>query len=314
MKIALVVDKSQSYLDFQRDRILEKWGVEESESVKSFSEVGEATIFGDPPSSIIFVSDINTIKKLVEDLTKAQQNNILDSRLEQGLVITTTVARVSTKKLESFIKEVDGIIVFAKENSKDKTSVTDKLLNETFLNKEVKSFLSNYIGDDYDTLISLLRNISVLSQKQQSKLDVDDIFIRLPQAPGSVPPWEIEKSLMSGNANETIELYRRISQHSHYLVVLSILKNKIQLSWRISSLLNIDPSMSVANIASSLSVPNNYPFKLALESAKKIGYTKLEYCLSVLADTEAKVKGGSSADGNVIMEIALMKILSKLRR
>lgn len=313
MKIALIVDKSQPYLDFQRDRIFTQWNVDDFDHVKSFSEVGEATIFGEPPASAIFLNDINSVKKIYEDLAQAEKSNILESRLSQGLIMTTTVARVSTKKLESFIKDNGGIVVFAKENSKDKTNVTDKLLNETSLNREVKKFLSEYIGDDYETLVSLLRNISVLSPKQQNKLEVEDMFIRLPQSPGSVAPWEIEKPLMSGDANSTIELYRRISQHSHYLVVLSILKNKIQLSWRIASLLSIDSRMSLADSASALGVANNYPFKLATENAKKLGLNKLEYCLSVIADTEADVKGGSSADGNVIMEITLMKILNKLR-
>lgn len=313
-KLALVIDKSLPYLDYQRDQITEEWGSEEVESVKNFSEVGEATIFGSPPTATLFLNDINSVKKLLEDLEKAETVGNLSSRLSEGMVITTTVARNSTKKLEALVERVGGKIVMAKANSKDKTNVTDKLLDETSLNREVKRFLSEYIGDDYETLLSLLRNISSLTSRQQNGLEVEDMFIRLPQSPGSVAPWEIEKPLMSGNADETIKLYRRITKHSHFLVLLSILKNKIQLSWRIASMLQIDPRSSLQELSASLGVANNYPFKLSHGTAKSLGFETLSYCLQVIAEAEMKVKGGSSADPDVTMEIALMKICAKMRR
>lgn len=314
MKIALIIDKSRPYLDFQRDKILSDWKIDEYELVKSFSEVGEATIFGIPPTSEMFIEDTNGIKKLLNDLEQASSNGTLNSRLEQGLVVKTTVARVSTKKLESFIKDNGGIVVFAKENAKDKTKVSDKMLSQTGLNNKVKDFLSDYIGDDYETLITILRSIDVLSHKQQYALQVDDMFIRLPQPPGAIPPWEIEKPIMAGDANKTIEMYRRITQHSHYLVIVSILKNKLQLAWKIASLMSVQPNMSMANLANALNTPNNYPFKLSYNTAKDFGQKNLESCLKILLEAESNVKGNSNADGNVIIEIALMNIVSKLRR
>lgn len=313
-KIAIIIDKSQSYLDLQRDNVLKSWEPEETQHVKSFAEVGEATIFGDPPTSIMSITELSALKKLLADMLLIQKEGKLESRLEYGLVITTTIARVSTKKLEALIEEIGGTVVFAKVNAKDKTSVTQKMLNETSLNNEVKKFLTEYIRDDYDVLISIVRSISTLHPKQQVRLTVDDIFIRLPQAPGSIPPWEIEKPLMAGDSKQTIELYRRITKHAHQLVVLSILKNKFQLSWRIASLLSISPRMTLSDVAEALSIPNNYPTKLAFESARKVGLDKMTDCLTMLADTERKLKGGSSADGNVIMEIALINIVSRIRR
>ena len=228
-KITLVIDKSQSYLDFQKSETLNSWGttVDEVQYVDNLGKVGEVSLFGDPPPSVMVITEIDKIKTLVTAIEKAEEEDTFKSRLISGLVILTTVARVSTKKLEAAIIRNSGNIVFAKANSKDKSNIAEKLMADLYVRNDVKKFIVDYAGDDYESIIAVVKNLSTLPRKAQQMVNIEDMYIRMPQAPGSVPPWDIEKPLMSGNVEETIKIFRRIIKHSHYLVVLSILKNKI---------------------------------------------------------------------------------------
>lgn len=315
MYFAIITDKSKSYRDFQKDFLLKKWGKNDVEyrEVSSLSEVGESTIFGDAPLSLMSLDETTQVKTLLANVQKIP-TDILKKKFDSGFIILSSLARNSTKKLEQFITDVGGEVIAAKGNSRDKSNISSKLLSSLSLPKNVKNFMEEYSGDDYDTLISLIRSVSEIPEKQQSRLTIDDIIIRMPQAPGSIPPWEIEKPLMSGDLNETINLYRRIINHSHYLVVLSILKNKILLAYRISALFEIYGKMDTAKVSAYLNVANNYPLKLAVGTVKDLGPDALEKLLIVLLETEAQVKGGSSADSNVVVEIGLARMVEIIRR
>lgn len=321
MKLALIIDKSQSYIDFQKDKIIEDWGINAAsvELVQSLSEVGEMTLFGDTPTAVINSSDLNSFKDLstsVENLVKSKTPDQISEKFSHGLVITTTVARVSTKKLEKIVTDLGGSIILSKENAKDKTNPVVSLLQPLNLLPEVKKFIQDYAGDNYDMVLSVVRTISEIPEKSQKLISIDDILMRIPQAPGSIPPWEIEKPFMSGNIPELITMYRRIVTHSHGLVVVSILKNKITTSYKISSMIDDyreekGTTPNVAEISKLLSIPNNYPTKLSYESAKKIGFSKLSRIVELFYKLEANLKGGSNVDTNTLVEIELMRI-SKL--
>lgn len=314
-KLAVIIDKSDSYISFQKSNVLKQWGIDEAEveTIDSFGRVGEETIFGDAPAAVMSVNVLDSWKKLFKDMEKSQQNDELKAKVQHGFIITTNLARNSTKKLEELVKSLGGEVVVAKESAKDKTNVAAKMISVLSLSSEANSFLLDYAADDYDSLIPVIQSLSEVPVTQQKKISIEDLLIRLPRPPGSIPPWEIEKPLFAGNADETIKTYRRIVNHNHYLVVLSILKNKIVLAWRISALLENNPRMSESQISAALGVPNNYPFKLSFGTAKKVGFEKMSGVLQIIADTESQVKGGSSASSSVIMEIALMKILGKLK-
>lgn len=312
-KIALIIDKSLSYLDFQKGRLLSEWGVklENTKIVNSLSQVGTQTIFEESLTSIIFVEQLEQLKKLLKEIEQSVKNNTFNDKVENGLIIMTTVPRVSTKKLEKIIIDFDGEVIYAKENSKDK-NVVDKILSDLFISRSVKDFIKDYISDDYDNVISLVRSLSNLSDKQQGRVTVEDIYVRMPKAPGSIPPWEIEKSLFNKNVNEMVKTFRRINYHSHYLVTLSIVKNKVYQAYKISSLLMCYPGLSDKEISSSLNMTNNYPLKLAIGNAKKWGYLKTQRILEIILDVENKVKGGSSSDPVTEIELAFIKIIDEL--
>lgn len=312
-RITLIIDKSQSYLDFQKSEVLKEWSdIEEVQYVTDISSVGQLSLFGDTPASVIQLKDIDAVKKTLAALEQEEKNNTLAKKTQSGIILLTTVARVSTKKLEALIERNNGQVVLAKTSAKDKTNVSSKLLSELNLKTDVRNFLIEYAGDDYDNIISAAKALSTLSKTAQNKITIEDMYLRMPQSPGSVPPWEIERPLMAGNVEETIKSYRRITQNAHLLVILSILKNKITLSYRIAAVMSNNPSYSADNVAKALNVANNYPFKLSSQVAQKHGLKKMEWILMELLETEAKVKGGSSTDDNVTMELSLAKIANRM--
>lgn len=308
--IALILDKSVPYLDFQKNMILEQWGkpLEETEVFDNFSAIGETTIFGDAPTAIVYLSDVDKTKKMVSFLQDYEKDTLHD-----GLIICCSVARNSTKKLEAEISRLHGTIHTAKENSKDKTNIAEKMLDSLSISRDIKQFLISYAGDDYDTLIPLIKTISKTSDRQQSRMTLEDMLIRIPHSPGSIPPWEIEKPLWNMNSNDTIETYRRIIHHAHYLVVVSILKNKIVSMWKIASLLDIEPRLSIQDVSNKLHTPNNYPLKISYDKAKKIGYEKLQNIVEIIALLESQLKGGSQAEADILVELTLIKIINILK-
>lgn len=314
MKLALILDKSSAFRDFQRASILKQWQSDtDVQRVNSLDEVGQETIFGNPPTAVMELDDISTVKKLVKDLESYSKNE-LNHKLRYGLVLVSGANRNSTKKLEQIVNHLGGRVILAKESSKDKSSVTTKLLSNLSLGRSEKRFLEDYVADDYDSLLSLLRSLETLTPKQQSMITVADLMIRLPQPPGSIPPWEIEKPLMQGDVPETISVYRRIILHSHPLVVLSVLRNKIQLMWRIAALEHFHGITDRAQLSAVLSVSNSYALKLAQNMSRQLGLDVCQKLTELIAQAETDLKGGSQADNSVTMELLLVQIAKQVRK
>lgn len=315
LKLALVIDKSKSYTDFQKERILKDWGVLPSElkNVTGLSQVGGFTLFGKSPTALMVISDTDEVKVLVKAFEEIQQASTIESSIGEGLIIMTSVARTSTKKLETLIAALGGEVVIAKPGAKDGMSTGEKLINDLGFTREVKNYLLAYVGDDYEALIPIARSLSEIPKDQHKRITIEDIYIRLPKAPGSVPPWEIEKPLFGGDISKTLEVFRRIHQNSDLLVVLFVLKNKMTLAYRAGAMIESNPRITSVEVADALGVTDNYPLKLAMGQHKRYGLEKLEKLAQLLADTERKVKGGSAMRGDVTMEVMLVEFQNILR-
>lgn len=82
MKMALIIDKSESYIGFERTNVFKKWSVNESEveKVESLGRVGEETIFGEVYPSYMSVNSLDQWKKLVADVEKLLKNDKLEAQ------------------------------------------------------------------------------------------------------------------------------------------------------------------------------------------------------------------------------------------
>lgn len=309
--IVLIVEKSLAYVDYVKVKYLDKWGcpVGEVKNIEKLDEAGGQTLFGDSVPSIITVSTPAQVKSLVKDLETAVKKDELDSYSNSGLIIVANIARVSTKKLEKIVADSGGVVEVIEKNE----NIAKKLLSSIKVSKEVKQFLTDYVGDNYETLIPVVKALQKSSVEVQRKVSVEAVYLRLPKQPGAVPPWEVENALMKNDFNEVVEVFRRVDRSSSFLVVLSMLKNKFMIAYRIAALLDENPGMKDSDITKILGIANNYYYKKIKEISVKYGVKKLEEIVQLLTETEANVKGGVNLPGALQMEITLIKLNKLLK-
>lgn len=307
--IYVIVDSSDAWINDQVSRVFEKEnkeGAYSKEYIESLSLIGQDNLFGVPVINVISLKDVNSVKSFVsewESLSTEQKSDIAESTL----IVATNANRNSTRKLEG-IGNKFGEVILSKQNSKDKTSPALKMLEETNLSKSVKDYILGRVGDDYDQAIPVIRNIEKVPPEMQKKIQIEDIALRMPLPPGAVPPWEIEKHILSGDTGKAIEVSRRINDHSHPLVMVSIMKNKYSLMLKIAAILKSEGNINKSIVASKLDTPDNYPFKLAYDAAKRLGFDKIAKASTVLHDTEESLKGGSKSPAEEIVDVAIVEL------
>lgn len=313
--LALIIDKSEAFISFQKDQILADWKSDPAATkhIERLNQAGGGTLFGGGITSLLLVEDAEAVKQLVTDLEAEEQAGSIASRVSSGLLITSSVARTSTKKLEALVAKLDGQVVITAVPKGEKGTVAEKLVEGLNLNRDTKSFLLAYVGDDYEAVIPLVKTIGSLAPEQQCKITEEDLFLRMPQPPGSRPPWEVEKPLMRGDIGGTIDVYRRVAEHSHFLVVMKLLNNKFQSSYRVSALLTANPRMNDEALAEASGVTSKTLW-LHKNNHKSLGLAKLQTAVELLVKTEAQVKGGSRADGKVLVELLLVRLAILFKR
>lgn len=313
LPIALIIDKSDAFINFQKDDFLEAWQVkpEEMKQVNRVGEAGGASLFGGTTAAILVLEDIDSVKQSVNDFVALEKAGTLTGKVSKGLLIVTGVARNSTKKLEAFVEKHGGSVVTSAPAKGTKISTVEHLLSPLNLNRSAKNFIVSYVGDDYEAVIPLVKTLSNLTSEQQFNVSEQDIYVRFPQAPGSVPPWNLEKPIMRGDVNEVIDVFRRVSQHSHFLVVLAVLRNKFTVGYKVSVLLDANPR-TPDEVLVEASGSNPRSLWAMKKFHKDHGTEKLEKALLEIARTEAKVKGESAAPPLPTMELMLVRLANIL--
>lgn len=313
VKIALIVDKSDAYIHFMIERILKEWGVVKADlrTVTSLSSVGAPTLFGDSPTSLYPLSTPEDIKKFNEDYAGIPTETLYNT-FEAGLIVTTTVARTSTKKLEDNLKKI-GATLYIPPGTGDEHLVI-KLINQMGLTRPVKDFLISYVGTEYDALIPLVDSLSSLPKEQHSRITEEDILIRFTQEKGDVAGWLIEKPLLAGNIPEAIDVLRRVNRGRSFLIILATLKNKFYPAYRAAALLADNPRISDALIVEGLGLSNTKQVYFIKKLASTYGLQVLEKVVLALARTENAVKGGSAAPSMATMEALLVEICLTLKK
>lgn len=313
MKICVILDKSEVYVNFQKNRVLRSWGVpsEDTRNILTLAEAGRSTLFGDAPTSILTLDDVNAVKSFNETIANVDADS-LSGKLDSGLIILTTVPRNSTKKIEAFVKELGGT-VYAPPG-KSEGSIAEKLVSELNVTRSVRDVLISYVGDDYEALIPIVNSLSEIPKQYHTRITEEDIYARFPQAPGAVAPWLIEKPLLAGDTEEVIDIFRRVHLHSHFLVVISILKNKMQLAYRVGSMVQSNPKITDEKIAEILGLKSSGQVRFAKGTARTYGVEKLQQAVLVIARAEAKVKGGSAAPNVAVVETMLVELSLVLRK
>jgi DNA polymerase III delta subunit len=316
LRLVLLLDKSEPWLNYTRKQVLSSWEVDSDDDVtvaENLSVVGTPDLFGETPVCTMSLTEVEQVKSLASDLETLVKDGSLADRMSAGLVIMCSVNRNSTKKLESLVSRNGGRVITTKETSKDRSPAALRMLKSLSIPSDVKSFLVDYAGDDYSLVIPLIEELASVSPRQQRLVTLDKIELRLAKSAGSLTPWQIEKPLLKDNdPDETIKVFRRIVKHSHPLLVLRVLKNKMHLAYRVSALMDAGVT-DLRQIADCLGVANNYPLRLAHDFAKKFGMAQCQWFLEQILDAESKAMGASSADPVVHAEMTLARMCSRMR-
>lgn len=305
-KLILIIERSKVYSDYLKNLYLEEFNVPigEVKEITELNKAGGVTLFGEAPPSVLIASNPTEVKRLVKDIENAVKSGEFEDYRENGLIIIANVNRVSTRKLERLVGEEGGVIDFVPRGE----NITDRLLKSVSISHEVSQFLRDYIGENFENLIPLVKTLRGLPVEEQREYTVESAFLRLPEPPGAVPPWEVENALLRNDADKVIDVLHRIDRSSSYLVILAMLKNKFAIAYRVAALLSQNPSLSDAELAKTLKIPNNFYFKKISEMARYQGLHGITKIVSLLINTEAEVKGRVNISGVDQMEVALLRL------
>ena len=313
MNIGLISSSDAAYLALTKDQLIESWGEKgtPTKEIARLSAAGTRTLLGGVPLSIVRPENSDEVKRLLQELQEAAEAGKLERRIGPGLIVLTSVPKVSLKKLSEFVLEHDG---YSEVNTKtDEKKLGDEMLEESGFNREVRAYLKDWAGDDFEKLVPIIREFSAFPKAKRAKAKIEDIAIRLPTPPGSIPPWDFIDPMFRGDVKKSVELLRRtVSASKTTLVALSILNSNLQNAWRLAELSKCGSLPSDSELK-AMGLPTGFPLVIAKRRAKSLGADKLETMLLIAAEASRKVKTGHKADYLTTVELAVTKIAQLAR-
>lgn len=316
MQFMLIADKSQAYVDMQREMTLDSWGAEPA-AIQKIAHVGEsggATLFGDEPVSILHLEKAEHVHGTVASLEQSVKNNTLDDMIGSGLIITTNVAQQSLKKLNALVEQQGGTVVTPLHVSKDRDSPAAKLLRTLNLRTDVRQVILDYVGDDYDSLIPIVRGLSDIPKNKHRAITVEHMMLRLPQTPGVIPIWEVWNNMERGNLRGAVKAYRRLPSSASMGVVIHI-KNTLGIAYRVAGVLEHNPKTTKDELKVITDVKSTFRLDKITKLAKANTTKRLSRALETVSTTEQRLKGGwpqsMTTETVEIMLVTLQRILRR---
>lgn len=304
MKLALCLDKSEAYLEFMKDAQAKEWDPRKPiKKVDSISSIGGSPLFGGGSMSWFPLKTKEDVASLMDYFSSTDSSKI-SKRFENGVVLTSSIHRNSTRKLEKAVEELGGRLVL--ETDRDKRAVTNRVLSAFPLSDHVRDFAVDYIADDYDLSLPLSSYLSNLSSEEIERLTEDDVFQSLPSAPGSIPPWDVENALLDGNLSLAIELSRRVGSRgsSNPILLLGYLRKKFTQYFEVASSL---PS-SDDDLSQFFGIKKGYSLTFTKKTAKSLGKRRSYSCLEILSRYDSFLKGHSFVNSSILMDMMLLEL------
>lgn len=305
LKIALGYDgESVAYLDLLTSDYVEKWNEGQgSVTLTSLTAFGGRTLFGDCPTLVLNLESKEDVKATLAYLQAKTPEELAD-RFPSGIFIRTQVPIVSIKKLQEHVTSLGGDVMSKKK--KDRQELPSELLKQTNLSSDVKKFLLDFAQGEPEHVVGVVRQVRVLTEKQQAALSVESIIVRLPQDPQAAPPWDIEEPFWRGDTKETLRVAQRICGSTGPLLLLWQLRKTSQMVLDFAGMGGTGgrDRATLAKITDSLP---NYGLVVAERTAKKVGLAKAIRIAEIIADYGQRIKGGSRLDADILMETALVK-------
>lgn len=305
-KIIFIMADSEAYLRDEVLRISKEWGFSKS-NVKTVEDWNPAisrssvSLFGELSMNHLDLSDGNKLKAFVSFLDDKKYKDYLSEEKWYGeaLIITSTHAR-GTKKIETLVEKSGGKV----QKKATPEEMKKILLSRLSLSNENLEFLSAYVGNDYQILVGIVNDLEKLDEEKQKNIGLEELAVRLPSKPGSLPPWEFINPMLEGNAEQAVKLYERSAEGSHVLVTMKLARTKLQLLYRLKliQLSGVWKSQEQAKIIGERNGPNIW---IPAKVAQKLDVSTVEYLAKLALKTEADLKGYSRVDPDTVFRTFL---------
>lgn len=313
MNLYFILNDSEAFLRNEVIKLSKEWGFASTE-VKTIERF-DYSIVNSPPSLFgirsmthLDLTKDADLKAFVKVIDNSKKNNYFnDEWFGAGLIITATNAR-SSKKIENLVSKTGGTVV-KKANAKD---TSNELLGRLKLNNNTLQFIKEYAGENYDMLLSVVNEISKIDEAKQFDLTPDELIVRLPQQPGSIPPWEFVNEMLKGDCDKAIKLYRRTIITSHPLVPLVFARRNMELLYRIS-VLRSQGIWNSKDIAKALDMKNGPAIWNVDNVAKRININTAERLAILTSELDNNMKGGLAVDPELLFSNYIAHVCSLLR-
>lgn len=309
IKLALIIDGSDSVADFRADLLFEKWGTNPKaiKRAEKFADAAKPSLFSTDVATRLYLKNIESIHQMTRVL--AEEKGEPEFIYNGFLMVAPAANRNSTKKLEKLVVDAGGMVIASK--AKDNTSTVETMLTELHLSSDVKSFLKDHTGSSVDKLIPIYRTVHHLTPQQQAGVSVQDILIRISPKAGEIPPWEIEEHLFNKDSTKAIETARRVMANSHPVLVVSVLKNSLTRLHRIRFMLEagITDKKEIMKATGNMS-PGQAGF--LIKRAQRLSLEQTLRISQAIVDCEDNIKGKQPTDAYANIEIMITKIIAVL--
>ncbi len=304
--LVLIIDSSVAFLRSKTKEIYQEWGFTR-DRVKEKSEwqftQSAPSLFGDTLMSHLDLTDKKNLKTFADLISQRKTMEAFTGEwYGNGLIITATNAQ-GTKKIENLVKKSGGRVI-AKAKAKPRKT---ELLKTVSLSTQAKFAVDQFVGEDYELLLSFVDSVKELPVEKQRSLSPEEALTYFPPTPGSVLPWEFLTALTNGNTAQAISLFDRTIVNSHILVPMTLLNSKMQKLFRVKIAM-AEGYTTPAQIAKATGEKAGFELTTLVSLARKVTPIGAERIAKIVTQLESDLKGGSQADGVDLFHIALTQI------
>lgn len=316
-KLTFIMNDSESFL---RDKVLsvaEEWGftpsdIRHTEVWNAAQASSPLSLFGTAKMTHLDLTDKKKLKAFVNAIDNSKKTGDFNNEnwFGVGLIITTLHAQ-GVKKIENLIKANGGTTI--KKEKPD--AMRKKLLDEVSLSKRTREQVEDYVGNDYEMLISPLNEIKKLDKTAQQELSFEDFVVMLPTRPGAIPPWEFVTPMLEGRINEAIDLYDRILSGSHVLQTMWHAKSKVDMMYRLK-MLTVNGVKGTKKQAEVLGERDSPVLYYTGKPAQRLSAEVVEYIAALTYKVEEDIKGGLNVNSDLHFRsyIAKVAVAAKLNK
>jgi len=169
--------------------------------------------------------------------------------------------------------------------------------------------LGAHVGEDLSRVEGLLTALCA-AYGQGARISVSDLEPYLGEA-GNVPRYELTEAISRGETARALELLHRMTEAGglHAIEVLATLHRHY------SGLLVLDgAAVSGEREAAELLGAAPFVAKKALDQSRRLGSAKIANAITLLADADLDVKGGTGLPPSLVMEIVVARLSHQTRQ